>query len=152
MKKIVLEIILIILIIAVLGTLLIYLKQLKENPKDNSTANNICDINNIISKFNGASGVDRINMGYDGDFVLRCNYQGQDVYYFGVGCCDRVTHIYDNGCNDLGSEGGLAGGTRGNFTNISNNMKNCSILWIYPDEQNRSLTLTNSVLNRTISS
>jgi len=144
---------LIILIIAIIfmivGSLLIFNKNAPENQVSNinntinTTLNVSCNIDKVILNLSNGQ------RGYDADFVLKCNYKNQDVYYFGVGCCDRVTKIYNNSCNLLGSSGGFAVQTTGDFEQISENMGDCLILWYYPDKQNRSLLYANIVINRT---
>lgn len=107
-----------------------------------------CNIYDVIFKFSNSS-ADQHVLGYDADFILKCSYNSQEIYYFGTGCCDRTTSIYNQTCDLQGSEGGFVAQTIGEFRQISENMKNCSILWYLPDEENRSLFYANSVINGT---
>lgn len=114
--------------------------------------NTSSDIDEAIFKFEADNDTGHItfnNNSYQADFILECSYNGSEIYYFGVGCCDRVTHIYDKSLTLLGESGGFFAHISGNFINITDRMSNCNILWFMKDERNKSLQLANSVINKT---
>jgi len=98
------------------------------NIKTNNSQNISCNINNVILNFKNSS-KDNLPQYYDADSIDKCRYNNQDIYIFGVGCCDRTTTIYDSDCNLLASAGGFLYRESGDFYQIIGNKTNCETLW-----------------------
>ena len=64
------------------------------------------------------------------EYISRCTYQGQVVYYTPAQCCDIPSVVYDEECNDIcWPSGGYAGGGDGRCPDFNEEDAACEKIW-----------------------